>query len=213
MKQLIILITLLSNFLFAYEFKLNEKDYKTINNSSKKSFIEKRLQKYNELKVKIENYDLIRKLSHTNTFINKILPQFDNKSPSIDDYWATPKEFLINGHGDCEDYAIAKYFTLLELGIKKENLYFAVVDVKARNGSHMVLLYSENKNESPLVLDNLSSLVIPLTRRVDLIPKFAFNEIDSYYLTNKNFTKKINLNWGKENKWEKLLYRVYNLNE
>ncbi|WP_026805104.1 transglutaminase-like cysteine peptidase [Aliarcobacter faecis] len=213
MKQLIILILLISNSLFAYEFKLNSKDYKTINNSPKKSFIEKRLEKYNELKIKVKDYDLIRKLSHTNSFINKILPQFDNKSSGIDDYWATPKEFLINGHGDCEDYAIAKYFTLLELGIKKENLYFAVVDIKANRGSHMILLYSENKNESPLVMDNLSSVVIPFSKRVDLTPRFAFNEIDSYSLTNDKFIKKITINWGKENKWEKLLNRVYTLNE
>jgi amino acid transporter len=44
----------------------------------------------------------------------------------IDDYWMTPKEFFIKGFGDCEDYAIAKYFTLLELGVKKESLYLAV---------------------------------------------------------------------------------------
>ncbi len=213
MKQLIILILFLSTSLFSYEFKLNSKDYQTIKNSPKKSFIEKRLEKYDELKIKIKDYDLIRKLNHTNTFINKILPQLDTKSSGIDDYWATPKEFLISGHGDCEDYAIAKYFTLLELGIKKENLYFAVVDVKANRGSHMILLYTENKNESPLVLDNLSTVVIPFSKRKDLIPKFAFNELDSYYLTNDKFTKKINLNWGKENKWEKLLNRVYNLNE
>lgn len=31
--------------------------------------------------------------------------------------WKTPKEFLIDGEGVCEDFAIAKYFTLLELGI------------------------------------------------------------------------------------------------
>ncbi|WP_198304626.1 transglutaminase-like cysteine peptidase [Arcobacter vandammei] len=213
MKQVIILILILSNALFSYEFKLNSKDYQNINSSPKKSFIEKRLEKYSELKIKIKDYELIKKLSHVNSFMNKTLPQFDTKSSGIDDYWATPKEFLISGHGDCEDYAIAKYFTLLEIGIKKENLYFAVVDVKGNRGSHMILLYSENKNESPLVMDNLSSVVIPFSKRKDLIPKFAFNEIDSYYLTNDKFTKKINLNWGKENKWEKLLNRVYKLNE
>ena len=213
MKQLIILILILSNSLFAYEFKLKSRDYKIINNSQKKSFIENRLKKYEELKIRIKDYELIKKLSHTNTFINRILPQFDNKSFGINDHWATPKEFLINGYGDCEDYAIAKYFTLLELGIKKENLYFAVVEVKSRRENHMVLIYSENKNESPLVLDNLSKVVIPFSRRVDLKPKFAFNEIDSYYITNEKFTKKVNLDWGKENKWEKLVFRVYNLNE
>ena len=62
--------------------------------------------------------------------------------------------------------------------IKKENLYFAVVNVKGAKSLHMVLLYLENKSSTPLVMDNLSSKVIPLNQRKDLIPKFAFNEID-----------------------------------
>ena len=212
MKQLITLIFLF-NFMYAYEFKLNEKEISYINNSSKKNFILNRLKKYENLKTEIKDYELIRKLSHVNSFMNKIFPAHDISTKASIDYWATPKEFLIQGHGDCEDYAIAKYFTLLEIGIPKEKLYFAVVDVKGERASHMVLFYLENKKSTPLVLDNLSSKVIPLTQREKLIPRFAFNEIDSYKFTNQKFTEKVKINWGKENKWEKLLNRVYSLNE
>ena len=145
--------------------------------------------------------------------MNKIFPAHDISTKASIDYWATPKEFLIQGHGDCEDYAITKYFTLLEIGIPREKLYFAVVDVKGEMASHMVLFYLENKKSTPLVLDNLSSKVIPLTQREKLIPRFAFNEIDSYKFTNEKFTEKVKINWGEENKWEKLLNRVYSLNE
>ncbi len=213
MKQLFILIFILSNLTFAYEFKLNSKDLKLINNHPKKKFIEARLKKFADLKKEVKSFELIKKLSHINTFINKSFPEFDNNSYEIDDYWATPKEFLISGHGDCEDYAIAKYFTLLELGIKKENLYLSIVQVKNERGLHMILLYSENRNSSPLVLDNLSFRVIPLNKRTDLIPKVAFNEIDSYTLDNNKFIKKVNIDWQGDNKWEKLLNRVYKLNE
>ncbi|MCB9096433.1 MAG: transglutaminase-like cysteine peptidase [Aliarcobacter sp.] len=213
MKQLILLIFIISTPLFSYEFELNQKDLAYINNSPKKSFILNRLEKYQSLKTKVKDYELIRKLSHVNSFINKILPAHDISTTSSIDYWATPKEFLLQGHGDCEDYAIAKYFTLLELGIKKENLYFAVVNVKGQRDAHMVLLYVEDKKSSPLVLDNLSSKVIALTKRPKLIPKFAFNEIDSYKFTPNKFTQKIDINWGKDNKWEKLLNRVYTLKE
>ena|SRR6218665_2851278 len=212
MKQLIFLIFLI-NYVSAYEFKLNEKDLKYINNSDKKSFIENRLNKYKNLKTQVKDYELLRKLSHVNSFINKILPAHDISTQASLDYWATPKEFLLQGHGDCEDYVIAKYFTLLELGIPKEKLYFAVVDIKGEKASHMILLYLENKESTPLVLDNLSSVVIPLTKRTKLIPKFAFNEIDSYKFTYEKFTEKVKINWGKEDKWEKLLNRVYTLNE
>lgn len=212
MKQLIFLIFFI-NSLFAYEFKLNKKDTNYINNSEKKKFIENRLNKYNNLKIQVKDYELIRKLSHVNSFINKIFPAHDISTQASLDHWATPKEFLLQGHGDCEDYAIAKYFTFLELGIPKEKLYFAVVDIKGQRDAHMVLLYLENKNATPLVLDNLSSRVLPLTKRTKLIPKFAFNEIDSYKFSHEKFTQKANIDWGKENKWEKLLNRVYTLNE
>ena len=145
--------------------------------------------------------------------MNKTFPAQDISTQSTIDYWATPKEFLLQGHGDCEDYVITKYFTLLEVGIPKEKLYFAIVDIKGQKDSHMILLYLETKESTPLVLDNLSSMVIPLTRRTKLIPKFAFNEIDSYKFTYEKFTEKVKINWGKENKWEKLLFRVYTLNE
>lgn len=213
MKQLIFLILLFSIPLFAYEFKLNQKDINYINNSPKKSFILNRLEKYQTLKNQIKDYELIRKLSHVNSFINKILPAYDISTTSSIDYWATPKEFLLQGHGDCEDYVIAKYFTLLEIGIPKEKLYFAVVNIKGQKDAHMILLYVEDKNSSPLVLDNLSSNVIPFTKRPKLIPNFAFNEIDSYLFTANKFIQKTKVNWGKDNKWEKLLNRVYNLNE
>lgn len=212
MKQLIFLIIFL-NYSIAYEFKLTEKDLAYINNSDKKSFILNRLDKYENLKIEVKDYDLIRKLSHVNSFLNKILPANDISNQSSIDYWATPKEFLLQGHGDCEDYAIAKYFTLLELGIKKENLYFNVVNVKGSKSLHMVLLYVEDKNSTPLVMDNLSSKVLPLNERKDLTPKFVFNEIDAYKLTSDKFTQKVKINWGNDNKLEKLLTRVYTLKE
>jgi len=211
MKQTIMLIFIIFTITssFAYEFKLNKKDLEYINNSDKKKFIKNRLGKYQTLKKKVINYELIRKLSHVNSFINKIFSKHDIDTKSSIDHWATPKEFLLEGYGDCEDYAISKYFTLLELDIPKEKLYFGVVEVKGPNTSHMVLLYLENKNATPLVLDNLSFRVIPLTKRKKLIPKFAFNEIDSYKFTNERFTQKVKVNWGKEDKWNKLLKRVY----
>lgn len=210
---LIFTLFLLSINSFAYEFKLNKKDMQTINNSSQKSFILKRLAKYEEIKSQTKKLEINKKISQINFFINGTLSEFDNQTFGIDDYWMTPKEFMIKGYGDCEDYVITKYFTLLELGLKKENLYFAVVDVKGSADSHMVLLYVENKNSSPLVLDNLSFKVLPLSKRLDLTPKYAFNEIDSYLFSSEKFTTKINLTWRQDNKWKNLLNRVYELNE
>ena len=213
MKSLILLILFLFSNSFAYEFKLNQKDKNLIEKSTQKSFILKRLAKYEEVRNKARNLDINKKLTQINLFINGSLAEFDNASMGIDDYWMTPKEFFIKGHGDCEDYVIAKYFTLLELGVKKENLYPAIVKVQGSASFHLVLLYVEDKNKSPLVLDNLSFKILPFSKRTDLTPKVAFNEIDSYTLTREKFLQKANVDWGKENKWEKLLNRVYKLDE
>lgn len=213
MKSLILLVLLLFSNSFAYEFNLNQKDKNLIEKSTQKSFILKRLAKYEEVKNKAKNLDINNKLTQINLFINGSLAEFDNASMGIDDYWMTPKEFFIKGHGDCEDYVIAKYFTLLKLKIKKENLYPAIVKVQGSASFHLVLLYVEDKNKSPLVLDNLSFKILPFSKRTDLTPKVAFNEIDSYTLTREKFLQKANVDWGKENKWEKLLNRVYKLDE
>ncbi|MCT7548493.1 transglutaminase-like cysteine peptidase [Aliarcobacter butzleri] len=213
MKSLILLVLLLFSNSFAYEFNLNQKDKNLIEKSTQKSFILKRLAKYEEVRNKARNLDVNKKLTQINLFINGSLAEFDNASMGIDDYWMTPKEFFIKGHGDCEDYVIAKYFTLLELGVKKENLYLAIVKVEGSASLHLVLLYVEDKNKSPLVLDNLSFKILPFSKRTDLTPIAAFNEIDSYTLTREKFLQKANVDWGKENKWEKLLNRVYKLDE
>ena len=213
MKSLILLVLFLFSNSFAYEFKLNQKDKNLIEKLTQKSFILKRLAKYEEVRNKARNLDINKKLTQINLFINGSLAEFDNASMGIDDYWMTPKEFFIKGHGDCEDYVIAKYFTLLELGVKKENLYPAIVKVQGSASLHLVLLYVEDKNKSPLVLDNLSFKILPFSKRTDLTPIAAFNEIDSYTLTREKFLQKANVDWGKENKWENLLNRVYKLDE
>ncbi|GAA0780686.1 transglutaminase-like cysteine peptidase [Castellaniella ginsengisoli] len=93
------------------------------------------------------------------------------------DYWATPLQSLAKGAGDCEDYVIGKYFSLLHLGVAPEKLRF--VYVRARIGSqsiaHMVLGYYPQPQAEPLVLDSLIDRIQPAHNRPDLTPVFSFN--------------------------------------
>lgn len=97
------------------------------------------------------------------------------------DYWATPLETLGSGAGDCEDYTIAKYFTLIQLGISVEHL--RLIYVKAQIGgssskifqAHMVLGYYEQPDSIPLILDSLVSDIDSANQRSDLQPVFSFN--------------------------------------
>jgi predicted transglutaminase-like cysteine proteinase len=58
-----------------------------------------------------------------NQFFNRrILFRPDSEVWGQVDYWASPLELLEKGEGDCEDYAIAKYFSLLISGVPAQKL-------------------------------------------------------------------------------------------
>ncbi len=209
MKQLILLIFISLSLLEAKSVSLTNEDVKRIDKHPYGKKIKRRFIKYIELKKKISNMNIIRKLNYVNSFYNKILPIHDSRKYKVDDHWSTPKEFLFEGKGDCEDYAISKYFTLKESGIAKEKLFLAVVKVKGATNYHMVLTYLKNKKAIPLVLDNLSFKVLPLNKRKDLTTKFIFNEKEAFILKNNKIYKKVRVNWGKSDKWNLLLNRIY----
>jgi predicted transglutaminase-like cysteine proteinase len=91
------------------------------------------------------------------------------------DYWATPLEFLTSGAGDCEDYSIAKYFTLRELGVSEKKLRLTYVKAINLRQAHMVLTYFPKMRSIPLVLDNLIVEIKPASERKDLMPVYSFN--------------------------------------
>ncbi|MDQ6966781.1 MAG: transglutaminase-like cysteine peptidase, partial [Mariprofundaceae bacterium] len=62
-----------------------------------------------------------------NRFFNRVHFVSDNTHWGRADYWATPVEFLATNGGDCEDFSIAKYFTLRELGVPDEQLRITYV--------------------------------------------------------------------------------------
>ena len=122
------------------------------------------------------------KLRRVNEFFNRRIEfSTDQEIWGQSDYWATPMETLAKGKADCEDYVIAKYFTLLNMNIPDAQL--RLIYVRARIGgpassiqqAHMVLAYYATPDAEPLVLDNLITEIRPATRRLDLQPIFSFN--------------------------------------
>lgn len=93
------------------------------------------------------------------------------------DYWATPLESISKAAGDCEDFVIAKYFSLVHAGVNPDKLRFIYVKASIGGASiaHMVLGFYETPNAEPLILDNLSGSITPASRRPDLRPVFSFN--------------------------------------
>jgi predicted transglutaminase-like cysteine proteinase len=70
---------------------------------------------------------------------------------AMPDVWSAPLATFASGRGDCEDYAIAKYLTLLELGVPPQDLRFVVVETRLR-GHHAIL--AVRLDERWFVLDN-----------------------------------------------------------
>lgn len=116
-----------------------------------------------------------QKLEKVNTFFNLFNFVDDKVLWGDSNYWATPMEFIGVSAGDCEDFSIAKYFTLLQAGVPEDKLRITMVKATSVNQYHMVLAYYETPSSIPLVLDNLDKQIKPATQRGDLIPVYSFN--------------------------------------
>ena len=116
------------------------------------------------------------KLRRVNDFFNRNVKYVsDEKHWGQKDYWATPYESLTTQGADCEDFVIAKYYTLKELGVEVEKMRITYVKALRINQAHMVLTYFPTPDAIPLVLDNLVGKIYSASRRTDLEPVYSFN--------------------------------------
>lgn len=145
------------------------------------------------------------KLTEINRFFNRQIRFSDDiRTWKQNDYWATPIEALVKGAGDCEDYSIAKYFTLRRLGIPSDKLRITYVKALNYNQAHMVLTYYASPGAEPLVLDNLINDIRPASKRKDLLPVYAFNA-EGLYLAGSNSKKS---DTKKLSRWQDLLKKM-----
>lgn len=122
------------------------------------------------------------KLMYVNNFFNsriKWVSDLDNWK--AEDYWATPLETMARKKGDCEDFSISKYITLLLSGMPDAKLRITYVKARidtasgAKNQAHMVLAYYPKPNAEPVILDNIVKDIVRGSLRRDLKPVFGFN--------------------------------------
>lgn len=141
-----------------------------------------RYAKWRQLVVDSRDRTEMEKLARVNDFFNRNLQFADDVDAwGMVDYWASPVEFIQHGMGDCEDFAIAKYFTLREIGVPERKLRLTYVRAVVGGPSsrisveHMVLAYYDTTSAEPLVLDSLISEIRPAGLRKDLLPVISFN--------------------------------------
>jgi len=78
---------------------------------------EKRILAWRKLINDSRSLPVVDQLTQVNDFFNQMDFVDDMTLWAKEDYWATPIEFLGMQAGDCEDFTIAKYFTLRVLGV------------------------------------------------------------------------------------------------
>lgn len=179
-NQLVILITSLIIFLYVMGSTMHASPAISIDKiqqmeQASKGDVQKRFKAWRTMVQKAQNKPVNEQLEQVNSFFNMFRYSTDLESHGVEDYWESPAEFIIEGGGDCEDFAIIKYFTLLMLGIPQDQLRITYVTSLTLNQAHMVLSYYATPDAEPLILDSLETRILKASKRPDLKPVYSFN--------------------------------------
>ena len=115
----------------------------------------------------------MEQLKMINSFFNKWPYRLDQDAYGASDWWATPQEFL-KISGDCEDYAIIKYFALRELGFSQDELRIVVLKDRIRGIAHAVLAVFTHGDA--YILNNISDAIFTHDKYRHYVPQYSLNE-------------------------------------
>ncbi|MBL4740403.1 MAG: transglutaminase-like cysteine peptidase [Sneathiella sp.] len=130
-------------------------------------------KKWNELIEELKEKPKKYQLERINTYTNRFRYILDPINWGIKDYWEIPKEFFAR-FGDCEDYAIVKYFSLRALGWHAKDMKIVVLQDMNLRIAHAILAVKFGKKE--VILDNQIGLVVDSKRIRHYRPIYAVNE-------------------------------------
>ena len=149
-------------------------------------------------------------LASVNKFFNqRVRWRTDSEIYGVEDFWATPAETLGRGTGDCEDFTIAKYVSLRQLGVPSDQLRLTYVKLQmigGRSQAHMVLAWYETPGSIPLILDNANAQILPASQRRDLRPVFSFTS-DALWIAGNRQNENINPS-SRLSQWRQMLNRA-----
>jgi|TARA_B110000305_G_scaffold135072_1_gene150828 predicted transglutaminase-like cysteine proteinase len=123
---------------------------------------------------RLSSHNLMEKITQVNAIVNRVHYRSDKKQYGTGDYWASPMEFFDNGQGDCEDYAIAKYYALRALGVASSHLRLIIARDNQINDFHAVL--SVKVGHEFYILDNRTNRIKADVKLSNLLPIYALNE-------------------------------------
>ena len=121
----------------------------------------------------IKNEPVYQQIKSVNRYANAKEYILDIENYGLVDYWATPKEFLMN-NGDCEDYAIIKMLSMKWLGYDVGAMRVVVVQDTNLRIPHAVMAIENDKDI--LILDNQIEEVISHADIFHYVPVYSVNE-------------------------------------
>lgn len=116
----------------------------------------------------------LRQLDAVNRYFNRIPYAEDAEIYGVQDYWATPEEFVRRNVGDCEDYSIAKYTALRALGWSADSLLVVVIRDHKYKVNHAAL--AAKLDGQWYYLDNRASRLLRPSDVPFYQPIYALNE-------------------------------------
>jgi len=114
-----------------------------------------------------------QQLDAVNSYANQTQYVLDMSNYGQEDYWAVAREFFYNG-GDCEDYAITKFFSLQWLGFPMAEVRIVILQDTNLRTPHAVLAVSQGADV--LIMDNQSREVVSHGLIAHYIPLYSVNE-------------------------------------
>jgi predicted transglutaminase-like cysteine proteinase len=137
------------------------------------SLNQKPVQKWLMFLDSLKNASKQEQIEAVNHYMNQIKFISDAANYGVQDYWATPMEFLARG-GDCEDYAIAKYVSLRALGFSKDELRLVIVNDRVMRAPHaMLAVYNDGQAK---ILDNQNPAVMSSADITRYIPVYSISQ-------------------------------------
>jgi predicted transglutaminase-like cysteine proteinase len=131
------------------------------------------LRSWREVATQARGKPELEVLKTVNGYFNRWPYKVDREVYGVSEFWATPQEFMKRS-GDCEDYAIAKFFVLRDLGYGNDKLRIVILMDRIRRIGHAVLaVYALG---DILILDSLTDLIFSHKKYRHYVPQYSMNE-------------------------------------
>ena len=138
----------------------------------------KEIERWTGLVTDLKAQNRLRQMITVNRWFNRLPYKYDEYAYNTQDYWADTVE-LLQKRGDCEDFALSKYYTLRRLGFSPDELKITVVYDNEKYSNHAVLMVYTGG--SRYMLDSNSDDMGPSPMEYRYKTLYSFNETSAWF--------------------------------